>query len=343
MEPVKDILYSLRDNLKERFTNPFLSTFLLALIIINWKVVYTFIYLSHDKNVFIDIKILEQTLNTHTSIYTLLVYPIIVSTSSVFIFYLTSWCTFGLKTFLMDKAFPFLFEEVASKRIISKDSYDKVYNLYLKTYELLNESEEKQKGYIAQINTHLETIRQNDRLRVSSQIQPNSTNSIRRDSFPFKGTSNPQKTDYFSFDLEYSLLKSITFTSNLNSFLRVGIKIGNSELTPFNDSEGVKTEGSYLFHYSKNINDDNIFLSIFDKNKSSVYENIIDNISNTTELRFKLNFLDKGIVEVKHNDYTLTTLEKFPLSLREKFYILAWGDDNEFELEVKNINVSFIS
>jgi hypothetical protein len=331
---LKDFLLSLRGNIRERVTNPFLATFTISFIIINWKVVYAFMFISHDKDVIKEIELLTCIICKYTNWYNLYLFPLLSGLVAPFILNGSKWISRLLHNFTMDNVYPRLFRKFAGKEVVPTETYNNL-SLALKSKEIQLDKKDKE---LTEANTKVEIMRQKTENLESEilKITNTSIKIIQPLHFQTK-EGNSQYADYEEITLDNHIIKSINFKFNLkNNYLRVGIKFGYKEIENLHSMNGVKSENSFLIHLTSNDNDDNLYLTIY-KDLNQIENINLGFKEHYEELNFKASYHLGNFVRIIINGEIKYTLNGVNRLHREKLLIMAWGDDKPFEIDLFDI------
>lgn len=151
---------------------------------------------------------------------------------------------------------------------------------------------------------------------------------------------NPQWADYLPINLEDGLLSSVNCKINLKSnYLRFGFKLLDRNASVFSSVGLVNTnENNGLFHISKEIGDYKLFSCVYkdgvlEANPQFAVYHVQDEL-----IKLELKIEQNNELVLKINDvkcYQSTIKTQY----RERLILMAWGDGNNYELEVSDIDV----
>lgn len=129
---IRDTYSSLKDNLKERTTNPFLGTFTMVLLIHHWKILYALF--NFDSNLSLQDR-LDYITNyiKSSSLWEGVVVPVFVALLIIILTYLLINTSRLITNFYEKKVTPWVYKITDSSSVVLKSDYDK---LVQKTYQL---------------------------------------------------------------------------------------------------------------------------------------------------------------------------------------------------------------
>ncbi len=129
---IRDAYSSLKDNLKERTTNPFLGTFTMVLFIHHWKILYALF--NFDSNLSLQDRLDYITIYIKSSsLWEGVVVPVFIALLIIILTYLLINTSRLITNFYEKKVTPWVYKITEGSSVVLKSDYDK---LVQKTYQL---------------------------------------------------------------------------------------------------------------------------------------------------------------------------------------------------------------
>ncbi len=348
MELLKDIFDSLRGNLRERVTNPFLATFFTSLVIYNWKILYAFIYITHykdvhkeintelpkeiHKDVFQEITSLEDFINKNVTWFV----PLLWGLAAPFLLNLSKWLSRILHNLTMDRIYPSIFKYIAGNENVSAETHNSLKNSLKSKVALLDLKDkelESSNKIVNELNSKIKLL-EDEKLKITnSRIEEIPLLHLQNE------IQNPQGASCKPIEMKDHIIKSIEFDFNIPEFyFRVGIKFGSKNFELFS-SKGILSENSYLVHLSKNNNASEIILTQYQFTERIKDDIIIGDKVTYKKINLRVIFLPTQKVEFWVNGKLEIEINGVHRIHREKLYIVAWSDGNEFKLDLENVRI----
>jgi hypothetical protein len=168
---IKDFLVSFRDNFKEKTRNPFLGTYLIVWIILNWELIYTLLnfddkYKLENKIAFIKTYYAEQSFIENLFKTVLWAFGLLILT------YLLLALSRLVTNFSEKQITPWVYKITDSKSIVLKETYEnlRIENLRIETK--LEKERENKKRLLLEISELEKTI---DKINLSNNQENNDT------------------------------------------------------------------------------------------------------------------------------------------------------------------------
>jgi hypothetical protein len=168
---IKDFLISFRDNFKEKTRNPFLGTYLIVWVILNWELIYTLFnfdekYKLENKVAFIKTYYAEQSFIGNLFKTVLWAFGLLILT------YLLLALSRLITNFSEKRITPWIYKITDSKSIVLKETYEnlRIENLRIETK--LEKEREKKKRLLIEISELEKTI---DKINLSNIEENNDT------------------------------------------------------------------------------------------------------------------------------------------------------------------------
>jgi hypothetical protein len=153
--------------------------------------------------------------------------------------------------------------------------------------------------------------------------------------------NNLQWTDYKEIDLHGNLLEYVSCNIEpLSDYIRFGFKLLDKNASLFGQTGIPSPDNSCLLHIGKGINNNILTATIIKGNQPQgerknirigEYKN-----GNTIKLKLEINNLNKLDFYINEKNTYQTQINH---NVREKLYLLAWGDNHEFALKINNIEI----
>lgn len=152
--------------------------------------------------------------------------------------------------------------------------------------------------------------------------------------------STPQWTANKEIDLNSGLLVSTRCNIELkSSYLRFGFKLLDRNAHTFGVGGILTNENNGLFHIGKAINDNKIYTTCYKNGVSDGTGNFLGNYSSGDIIKLELKIDNRNklvfFVNGKKAHQTIIKTE-----YRERLVLMAWGDGNEYEMIIKEIEVT---
>jgi|TARA_B110000908_G_C10117519_1_gene386070 hypothetical protein len=168
---IKDFLISFRDNFKEKTRNPFLGTYLIVWVILNWELIYTLFnfdekYKLENKVAFIKTYYAEQSFIGNLFKTVLWAFGLLILT------YLLLALSRLITNFSEKRITPWIYKITDSKSIVLKETYEnlRIENLRIETK--LEKERENKKRLLIEISELEKTI---DKINLSNIEENNDT------------------------------------------------------------------------------------------------------------------------------------------------------------------------
>jgi hypothetical protein len=168
---IKDFLISFRDNFKEKTRNPFLGTYLIVWVILNWELIYTLFnfdekYKLENKVAFIKTYYAEQSFIGNLFKIVLWAFGLLILT------YLLLALSRLITNFSEKRITPWIYKITDSKSIVLKETYEnlRIENLRIETK--LEKERENKKRLLIEISELEKTI---DKINLSNIEENNDT------------------------------------------------------------------------------------------------------------------------------------------------------------------------
>jgi hypothetical protein len=168
---IKDFLISFRDNFKEKTRNPFLGTYLIVWVILNWELIYTLFnfdekYKLENKVAFIKTYYAEQSFIGNLFKTVLWAFGLLILT------YLLLALSRLITNFSEKRITPWIYKITDSKSIVLKETYEnlRIENLRIETK--LEKERENKKRLLIEIS---ELEKTSDKINLSNIEENNDT------------------------------------------------------------------------------------------------------------------------------------------------------------------------
>jgi len=173
---VKEAWDSIKDNIKERITNPFLGTFVIVWIVHNWPVVYSFFYFDKDWKLERKIKYFNNYWSEHTFFWNLICVALI-TIGILIITYLFLGLSRFMANYFENVVVPYV-SKISKGKVVTVETHqsalDRIISLEAKVEaerkaknEAINERDELEKRFYAEtdkLNTKTEDSKNDDPL-----------------------------------------------------------------------------------------------------------------------------------------------------------------------------------
>ncbi|MDP1728500.1 MAG: hypothetical protein Q8M15_17075 [Bacteroidota bacterium] len=151
--------------------------------------------------------------------------------------------------------------------------------------------------------------------------------------------TTPQWADFLEMPLEGKLVKQINCQVKTDSeYFRLGFKLFRTDGRLFGDGSIQSLDNNFVIHIAKNFLIKELFVT--------TYRNgILENRDKYLKLLASKNWLDIGMTFDNEGflHFTINNIEVIKTLLnresRQKVYMLAWADGNDFKIEVKDIKI----
>ncbi len=151
--------------------------------------------------------------------------------------------------------------------------------------------------------------------------------------------STPQWASYLPIPLNFGLFRS--FTCNLSTqsqYYRFGFKLLRLNGKLFGDGSIQSMDNNFVIHIGKNFFSDDIFITTYNNGIRFRPDLITTHKSSKNTFKVELVIDPESFLLLKL-DETEVFRKLINREIREQLYLLAWGDGNEFEININEIEI----
>ncbi len=152
--------------------------------------------------------------------------------------------------------------------------------------------------------------------------------------------STPQWTDYREIGLNNGLLVSVKCLLDLKSdYLRFGFKLLDENAAIFGVKQILTKENNGLFHIGKEVKDEKMYITCYKNGIGDTNGIYAGNYILGQPIKLELKIDHSNILEF-FVDGILYYSTGIKTEYRERLVLMAWGDGNEYEIDVNDIEVA---
>jgi hypothetical protein len=147
----------------------------------------------------------------------------------------------------------------------------------------------------------------------------------------------PQWADFLDLSIDGKLIKQINCLVKTDSpYFRFGFKLFRNEGRLFGDGSIQSLDNNYVLHYAKNFLDEEIFFTTY---RNGILENrdtYLDILASNNWFAIEIKIDKEDFLHFSINSIEIVKV-LINKDIRQKVYMLAWADGNDFKIEVKDI------
>ncbi len=162
----------------------------------------------------------------------------------------------------------------------------------------------------------------------------------------WKSTTNystPQWTDYVKIPFTNSYIKRIRCNVIPNSdYYRFGFKLFRNGGKIFGDGSIQSLDNNLVIHVGKNIAEDELFITTYRNGIRQRPNKYTGEKAINKKISIELLLDEENVLHFFLNDKVVhkVIINK---EIREQIYMMVWGDENEYELSVENIEIESVN